>query len=645
MGLIVTNSNCVGCNRCISACSCMGANIASKGENGANMIAVDPDRCVACGACFDVCEHEAREFTDDTQEFLAALERGEAISVLLAPAFLANYPREYKTYLGMLKKLGVNRMISVSFGADITTWAYLRYITEHQFYGGISQPCPAVVGYIERYLPELLPKLMPVHSPMMCAAIYAKKYLKITDKLAFISPCIAKKSEIEDENTHGAVSYNVTFAHLIAYLKEHPVENAQPCTDEIEYGLGSIYPMPGGLKENVYWLLGEDALIRQMEGESHMYHYLEQNKERLRAGKTPYLFVDALNCSGGCIYGTGIEGKNATKEEIFEEIQRIKAASKNTRHTSAWSRELTPKKRLAALNRQFAQLKLEDFLRHYTDRSALCPVKQASEQELARIFREMRKDTKEKQTINCGGCGYANCRQMAEAIYNGFNVVPNCVHYVRDVAIAEKDENARLTEEVTESAKALEEQKRRLIAQINDNFAVLDEEIGAIEGISNENARQAVGISEAMSEIAAFTTNLRQTLTEISECLARLGKNNEQVINIASQTNLLALNASIEAARAGETGKGFAVVAGEIKGLAESSRNTADDSNRNNEDINRCLSELLQKVEKLSGTTETVSDKTETLAASSEEATASVATMNSVLREVKEKLQEMVEER
>ena len=39
------------------------------------------------------------------------------------------------------------------------------------------------------------------------------------------------------------------------------MSGAAPYTDEIESGLGSIYPMPGGLKENVYWLLGEDALV------------------------------------------------------------------------------------------------------------------------------------------------------------------------------------------------------------------------------------------------------------------------------------------------------------------------------------------------------------------------------------------------
>ena len=45
--------------------------------------------------------------------------------------------------------MGAKRIISVSFGADITTWAYINYITKNQFTGGISQPCPAVVNYIE----------------------------------------------------------------------------------------------------------------------------------------------------------------------------------------------------------------------------------------------------------------------------------------------------------------------------------------------------------------------------------------------------------------------------------------------------------------------------------------------------------------
>ena len=222
-GLVYTNENCIGCNKCISVCPVITANKAVE-KDGKAIIEVDPEKCIGCGACFDACEHEARSFYDDTEQFFEDLKRGEKISILLAPAFAANYPREYKNILGGLKKLGVNRIISVSFGADITTWAYVKYITENKFTGGISQPCPAVVNYIERYIPELIPSLMPVHSPMMCSAIYAKKYMNITDKLAFISPCIAKKSEITDENNKGYISYNVTFDHLMEYVRKNNIK-------------------------------------------------------------------------------------------------------------------------------------------------------------------------------------------------------------------------------------------------------------------------------------------------------------------------------------------------------------------------------------------------------------------------------------
>lgn len=61
-----------------------------------------------------------------------------------------------------------------------------------------------------------------------------------------------------------------------------------------------------------------------------------------------------------------------------------------------------------------------------------------------------------------------------------------------------------------------------------------------------------------------------------SKSVSKIQELTDEILNISSQTNLLALNASIEAARAGEAGKGFAVVAGEIRGLAENTRETAN---------------------------------------------------------------------
>ena len=127
MALVFTNEKCIGCNKCIHVCSCMGANIFVV-QNGKNRIEVDEKKCIACGACIDACEHNAREFKDDTDYFFDDLKKGKNISVLVAPALKANYADTYKNILGALKSMGVNHIINVSFGADITTWGYLNYI-------------------------------------------------------------------------------------------------------------------------------------------------------------------------------------------------------------------------------------------------------------------------------------------------------------------------------------------------------------------------------------------------------------------------------------------------------------------------------------------------------------------------------------
>ena len=444
-GLVYTNDRCIGCNKCIRACSCIGACVSTEpDEKGNSRIMVDGSLCVSCGACFDICEHNARDFRDDTERFFEDLEKGERISLLVAPSFPANYPDTYAKVFGKLKELGVNRIINVSFGADITTWGYINYIQEHRFFGGISQPCPAVVGYIERYLPELLPKLFPVQSPLMCAAIYARQELGITDRLAFISPCIAKKLEIDDPNNHGVVSYNVTFAHLMDYVEKHDLYG-EPCGDEIEYGLGSIYPMPGGLKENVLWLLGRDAFIRQVEGEKRLFHYLEKNKERLRDGKTPFLFVDALNCENGCICGTGTDMALSATDDSLYHLHDIQQAVEKDTAGSAWSRHATPEERLACLNKQFEHLKLGDYLRSYTDRSAQCTLRIPDPEELEVIFLEMNKTDEASRHINCSCCGYDTCLEMATAIHTGFNHKDNCIHYLKDMYVKKAAETDIMT--------------------------------------------------------------------------------------------------------------------------------------------------------------------------------------------------------
>ncbi len=640
--LVYTNDNCIGCNKCISVCPVLTANYAIE-ENGSNMIVVDGKQCIACGACFDACEHQAREYRDDTDRFFADLRKGEKISLLLAPAFLANYPREYASVLGGLKQMGVNRIISISFGADITTWGYIKYITEHDFKGGISQPCPAITGYIEKYIPELIPRLMPVHSPLMCGAIYARKYMKISDKLAFISPCIAKKSEIDDANCGGYVSYNVTFDHLMRYVREHKISGT-PVSDEIEYGLGSIYPMPGGLKENVYWFCGEDVFIRQIEGENHAYEFLEDYRERVLGGKELPFMVDALNCAKGCIYGTAVEAEKAKHDDTLYELYRIKEASKRSSKKSAWGRNLTPRQRLERFNRQFKELDIKDFIRHYTDRSKGVEIRHPNTSELEQIFAAMNKEDSHSRGINCSACGYRTCEDMATAIYNGCNVKDNCIHYIKDEVNKEKLLAEKLSEEMREKNDVIEEKNEQieiLISEVAKGFRTLDTSINEMSIGNNNNAEESTGISISMSEVVTFSDALRAALERIHGLLVKLEENNLEITNIAEETNLLALNASIEAARAGESGRGFAIIAENIKKLADSSKDTASDSDRNKEEIQNAINSLLEDAEKLIAIIDSVNLRVTNLAASTEEIAASADVVSEISASLKEKLKEM----
>jgi iron only hydrogenase large subunit-like protein/nitrogen-specific signal transduction histidine kinase len=433
--IYLNEEKCVGCNKCISNCPVTGANVAYL-VDGNNKIKVNAEKCIHCGECIKVCDHNARDFIDDTERFFKDLCNGRKLSIIAAPSLIVNF-KEYKKLLGYFKTLGVNLIYDVSFGADIAAWAYIRTIEKDKLDTIITQPCPSIVNYIQKYQPELIEKLVPVQSPMICTAIFMKEYANVNDDIAFLSPCIAKGDEINDRNTYGYVKYNITFRKLTEYLEANHIDISQyqECNfDDIGCSLGFLFSRPGGLKENIDIYI-QDSWIRQISGTQNAYNYLESYSNNLKYKREAPLVVDILNCSHGCNLGTGTCNNCASPTNI-DEIDYKFNKLKKVKESETFGKSSL--KKINWLHDYFDEnLKLKDFKRLYNKSIIINDITEPSETEYDEIFIKMNKLTSESRNINCSACGYGSCKTMAKCIFNGLNVLSNCIDYNKKEVINE----------------------------------------------------------------------------------------------------------------------------------------------------------------------------------------------------------------
>ena len=206
------------------------------------------------------------------------------------------------------------------------------------------------------------------------------------------------------------------------------------CEETVAYGLGSRYPHPGGLKENVNFFLGSVPVL-QVEGEHEAYRFLDSYVNRTT--DKPFL-VDILNCQKGCLRGTGTDETidDVAVELAINEMNNLvsdkpvkKVRSKIKRGLSPWNSSLSYDARWQAFDNQFADLNLDDFKRRYTNK--VISVKTANRTEEETIYKSMLKETKEDRCVDCSCCGYSSCADMVSAIHNNVNIKLKCQKFQR----------------------------------------------------------------------------------------------------------------------------------------------------------------------------------------------------------------------
>lgn len=373
--------------------------------------------CILCGQCVTVCPTGALMEVSDVAKVDEAFAKGKYVVVQTAPAVRAALGEEFGDKVGTLatgkmvaalRRLGFKKVFDTNFGADLTIMEEATELLGRIKDGGvlpmITSCSPGWINYCEYNYADLIPHLSSCKSPheMMGAILktyYAEKTgVKPEDMFVVsIMPCTAKKYEAQREElkTNGlsdvdAVLTTRELARIIrrAGIMWNRLPEEEFDNDVVgEYsGAGVIFGATGGvmeaalrtaakkltgkeladpeikdvrgldgIKEATYNLGGAEVRVAVAHGMKNAKVLLDE----IRAGKSPYQFIEIMGCPGGCVAGGG----QPYVKPCFmpNEDDDILDTYKEKRAAALYKEDRMKKNRLSHENKQIIEL-YEKFL-------------------------------------------------------------------------------------------------------------------------------------------------------------------------------------------------------------------------------------------------------------------------------------------
>ena len=430
-------TECRDCYKCVRSCSTKSIKI----EN--DHAVVIKEGCILCGKCINACPSKAKKVRNDIFLAKKLISENKKVIVSLAPSYKSVFNIKDSQLIASIKKLGFFGVSETSIGADIVSEKCLELIKKTNNTLLISSACPVVVEYIKKYRPEYIDNLTPFHSPLLTHCKFLKEYYKNTfDEeitIIFAGPCIAKKIEADNnpEILDGALSFN----DLKTWLAEENIDlnnqEENPADIFIPHNStsGIFYPVDGGMNSTLCNSAScIDKKFISISGLDNMKNILS------KLNKSNDIFLELLACEGGCINGPEIKSGNIIEKRLKIITQK---AEKHNNHKNV-NIDITSKFITAStLPKDFDEILIKEKLKLIGKYSS-------------------------KDEINCGGCGYDNCKDFAKALILNKAEIPMCVTYMRQLA----QKKAALLLKKMPSAVIMVDDKLRIL-EANERFAKL----------------------------------------------------------------------------------------------------------------------------------------------------------------------------
>jgi len=191
----------------------------------------------------------------------------------------------------------------------------------------------------------------------------------------------------------------------------------------------------------------------------------------------------------------------------------------------------------------------------------------------------------------------ANLRQLTGQMQEATD---NISRANNNISAATAEQASTVTEQVASVAETSStvEEVRQTAQQSVERVQLVSEMASNTLKLAENGLDAVKRTEEGMLSLKDQVRHIAETILSLSEQTLQIGEIIATVNDIADQSNLLALNAAMEAARAGEAGRGFAVVAGEVRNLAEQSRQATAQ-----------VSSILSEIQKAANTAVMVTEK------------------------------------